>query len=61
MSYLSEVHSALETISKYNKDLVLLQCTANYPIQDNEVNLAVINTYKDKFDILTGYSDPLLE
>ena len=57
MSYLSEVHSALETISKYNKDLVLLQCTANYPIQDNEVNLAVINTYKDKFDILTGYSD----
>jgi len=57
MSYLSEVKSALETIYEYNKDVVLLQCTANYPIQDNEANLAVINTYRDNFDILLGYSD----
>ena len=57
MSYLSEVRLALETIYKYNKDVVLLQCTANYPIQDNEVNLAVINTYRENFDILLGYSD----
>jgi N,N'-diacetyllegionaminate synthase len=57
MSYLSEVRLALGTIYEYNKDLVLLQCTANYPIQDNEANLAVINTYRDNFDILLGYSD----
>jgi N,N'-diacetyllegionaminate synthase len=57
MSYLSEVKLALETIYEYNKDVVLLQCTANYPIQDNEANLAVINTYRDNFDILLGYSD----
>jgi sialic acid synthase SpsE len=57
MSYLSEVKLALETIHEYNKDVVLLQCTANYPIQDNEANLAVINTYRDNFDILLGYSD----
>jgi N,N'-diacetyllegionaminate synthase len=57
MSYLSEVSLALETIYEYNKDVVLLQCTANYPIQDNEANLAVINTYRDNFDILLGYSD----
>ena len=57
MSYLSEVKLALKTIYEYNKDVVLLQCTANYPIQDNEVNLAVINTYRDNFDILLGYSD----
>jgi N,N'-diacetyllegionaminate synthase len=57
MSYLSEVRLALETIYEYNKDVVLLQCTANYPIQDNEANLAVINTYRDNFDILIGYSD----
>ena len=57
MSYLSEVRLALETIYKHNKDVVLLQCTANYPIQDNEANLAVINTYKDNFDMLLGYSD----
>ena len=57
MSYLSEVKLALETIYEYNKDVVLLQCTANYPIQDNEVNLSVINTYRDNFNILLGYSD----
>jgi len=57
MSYLSEIELALETIYEHNKDVVLLQCTANYPIKDNEVNLAVINTYKDNFDILLGYSD----
>jgi len=57
MSYLSEVKLALETIYEYNKDVILLQCTANYPIQDNEVNLSVINTYRNNFDILLGYSD----
>ena len=57
MSYLSEVRLALETIFEYNKDVVLMQCTANYPIEDEEANLAVINTYKDNFNILLGYSD----
>jgi sialic acid synthase SpsE len=57
MSYLSEVRLALETIYEFNKDVVLLQCTANYPIQDKEANLSVINTYRDNFNILLGYSD----
>jgi len=57
MSYLSEVQMALETIFEFNKDVVLLQCTANYPIMDNEANLNVINTYKKNFDVLLGYSD----
>ncbi len=57
MSYLSEVQMALETIYEYNKDVVLLQCTANYPIEDCEANLAVINTFKKHFDVLVGYSD----
>lgn len=57
MSYLSEVEMALEEIYKYNKDLVLLQCTANYPIDDEEANLNVISTYQKKFDVIVGYSD----
>lgn len=57
MSYLSEVEMALRAIHQYNRDVVLLQCTANYPIQDNEVNLAVIDTYRERFDVLLGYSD----
>ena len=36
---------------------MLLQCTANYPIRDDEANLSVINTYKNTFNVLVGYSD----
>ena len=57
MSYLSEVQMALETIYECNKDVILLQCTANYPIRDDEANLAVIDTFKNNFDLLVGYSD----
>lgn len=57
MSYLTEVELALNEIYPWNKDLVLLQCTANYPIRDNEANLNVLNTYKLHFDVLLGYSD----
>ena len=57
MSWLSEVRMALEAIYPYNKDVVLMQCTANYPIEDKEANLAVINTYRESFDVLLGYSD----
>lgn len=57
MSYFSEVKMALEEIYPLNKEVVLLQCTANYPIADNEANLNVINNYKKAFNILVGYSD----
>jgi len=57
MSYLEEVEKALEEIYPYNTKVVLLQCSANYPIRDDEANLNVLNTYKSNFDILLGYSD----
>jgi len=57
MTYLSEVRMALKVIYEWNKDVVLLQCTSNYPVHDSEVNLSVINTYRKEFDILLGYSD----
>jgi len=57
MAYLSEVTMALNEICRFNKDVIILQCIANYPIKDDEVNLNVIKTYKEQFDILVGYSD----
>lgn len=57
MSYFSEVELALKEIQPINKDIILLQCTANYPIEDKEANLNVINTFKRHFDMLVGYSD----
>lgn len=57
MCYLEEVRMALEAIEKINKDVVLLQCTANYPMQDDEANIKVVQTLRDEFEIITGYSD----
>lgn len=57
MCYLEEVQRALETIYPINKDVILLQCVANYPIKDAEANIKVLQTFQKKFDILIGYSD----
>lgn len=57
MSYLSEIELALQEINALTKDVILLHCTANYPVPAAEVNLNVLKTYSEHFDILTGYSD----
>lgn len=57
MCYLEEVKIGLNAINQINKDVVLLQCTANYPIIDAEANIGVIDTLKKEFDLLVGYSD----
>lgn len=57
MCYLEEVQCALEAIYPINKKVILLQCSANYPINDEEANIKVIQTLQEKFDILVGYSD----
>ena len=57
MTYLEEIRSALQEIHPLNKDVILMQCTANYPIEDKEANLNVIRTFQEEFDILCGYSD----
>lgn len=56
-AFYSDVRLALQTIHPMNKDVILMQCTANYPVKDDEVNLNVIETYRKKFNILVGYSD----
>ena len=57
MCYLEEIRKALEAIYPINRNIILLQCTANYPLDDGEVNLNVIDSLKQEFDILVGYSD----
>lgn len=57
MAEFNEVEAVLKEICPLNNDIILLQCTANYPVPDEEINLNVINTYKEKFDILVGFSD----
>lgn len=57
MSYFSEVKTALSEIYKFNKQVILLHCTSNYPVAENEINLNVLKSFRKKFNILIGYSD----
>ena len=52
MSYLAEVQIALESIYPYNKNVILFQCTANYPIRDDEANLNVCDNLNNTSDLI---------
>lgn len=52
-----EVKQSVSEVKAFTSKMVLLQCTANYPIKDEEANLAVVKTYADEFDCIVGYSD----
>ena len=59
LSNFSEVKKVIEycVLNHDINKILLMQCTSMYPIPENEVNLSVINTYKDNFDVSLGYSD----
>ena len=55
---LADVERAVETVPWRPGQLCILQCTAAYPVQPEEMNLRVITTYRERFpDIVIGLSD----
>ena len=57
-STLAEVKDAVDVIRKTgNKKLVLMQCITNYPSKFGSANINVLNTYREKFGAILGYSD----
>ncbi len=55
---LDDVKRAYEIIMPINPNLCILQCTSSYPAEPEDMNLNVINTYRDNFkDIIIGLSD----
>lgn len=58
MGTLAEVDEALRTMrSAGNGDIVLLQCTTNYPSRLEDSNLRAIQTMAAAFGTIMGYSD----
>ena len=58
MAYLREIETAVHVIeSQNNKEIVLLQCTSNYPADPSDANLAAITTMRAAFDAPVGFSD----
>ena len=59
MATLEEVEQSVEFLERnYVEDMVIFQCTTNYPASFEELNLNVIDVFKSKFkDKLIGFSD----
>ena len=60
-SALEDVKRAYQSIQKYTKEIVLMQCNTNYTASIENykyINLRVLNTYKELFpDCVLGLSD----
>ena len=60
-SYLWEVEQSVSWIDKHGNNLALLHCILNYPTEDKNANLAMIQSLRQKFsDRVIGYSDHTL-
>ena len=46
---MDDVNRAYDAIMPINQQLCILQCTAGYPAEFNELNLSVITTYRERF------------
>ena len=54
----NDIKRAYQTITKINKKLIILHCTASYPVELKDMNLNIINVLKKKFPKnLIGLSD----
>ena len=58
MATLKEVENTVKAIRETeNNDLVLLQCTTNYPSRLEDTNLCAMQTMAEAFEVQVGYSD----
>lgn len=56
MSDMEEIADAVSAVRKYHDQLILLHCTSTYPCDNNQINLRVMDTLRQKFGVLVGYS-----
>ncbi|HJH26807.1 MAG TPA: N-acetylneuraminate synthase [Methanophagales archaeon] len=58
MATLSEIDAAVRTaLNEGNKDIVLLQCTTQYPCPYEDINLKAMLSLKEAFKTIVGFSD----
>jgi N-acetylneuraminate synthase len=57
MSSWNELDAAVDTIMKFNADLVVMQCTSAYPTPYKRVGLNVMLEMKARYDLPVGFSD----
>jgi len=60
MSTLAELKEAISLISQFNQDIILMQCSSEYPCPYEDVGLNMIEEFKKEFDLPVGLSDHTL-
>lgn len=55
---MDDVERAVDSILPLNAQLCVMQCTASYPCEVEELNLGVVESYRERFpDLVIGLSD----
>ncbi|MBC98976.1 MAG: pseudaminic acid synthase [Halobacteriovoraceae bacterium] len=60
MANIEEIEQAVNTIKKYNDQLVVLHCVSSYPTPPEEMNLRTIVDISERFNVISGLSDHTL-
>lgn len=60
MANTDEISRAVRIFEKHGVDYVLLHCVSAYPTKEEDVNLSVITSLRDRFKCVVGYSDHTL-
>jgi len=56
MHTFEEIEAAVNYIKKFNEKIIVFQATTLYPCPDKEVHLNMLKTYRDRLNVLVGYS-----
>lgn len=57
MSSLSEIDRTVKAVAKYNKNIILAQCTSTYPALYKNINLGAIDVLRRRYKVPVGLSD----
>ncbi|MDD4860046.1 MAG: N-acetylneuraminate synthase family protein [Dehalococcoidales bacterium] len=60
MSTIAELEEAISLMRLYNRDIILLQCTSEYPCGYERVGLNLLGEFRQKFGLPVGLSDHTL-
>ncbi|MGH9365272.1 MAG: N-acetylneuraminate synthase family protein [Thermoanaerobaculia bacterium] len=57
MCELPEIEETVNTLRAINDQIVLMNCTSEYPARHSDVNLGVIRELERRFGVIVGHSD----
>ena len=56
MSTMEEIDAAVEIFKKYNCPYEVVHCNSTYPMKNEDANLAMMETLRNRYEVKVGYS-----